>query len=354
VTLENQSGLTLRGINADFSTTDSNVTLLHNADSTFPDLNNGGRGRNQNDWDLRISGSTPDGHVITATLTVVAAGGGVWAVPLEIPVECDDGGGGGAATGLSIAGTTVDDGVRGDSVGNNDKRAQCGETIELYVALENIGPTAVSGLNADFATSDPYLRLLYNRTSPYPELGPGAVRENSNDWDMLVGADVPNGHEAAFTLTLTNAAGERTAVNGKLRIDCRGGGDEGGGGGTGEMGVGAFTVDDGVRGDSVGNNDKRAQCGETIELYIELENRGDGTLRGVTAELIDRSGQSGLLYNTTSGYGDIGAGRAVENENDWDISIDAGATGTISYRLRVSTADGLAGEFPIEVPVTCG
>ncbi len=354
VTLENQSGLTLRSINADFSTTDSKVTLLHNADSAYPDMSNGGRGRNQNDWDMRIAGSTPDGHVISATLTVVAAGGGLWAVPVEIPVECDGGGGGDSPTGLEIAGTTVDDGVRGDSRGNNDKRAQCGETIELYVALENTAAGTVSGLNADFATSDPYLRILYNRTSPYPELGPGAVRDNTNDWDMLVASNAPDGHRAHFTLTVTNSAGERVALNGTFQIDCGGGGGDDDGGGTGDVEVGAFTVDDGVRGDSIGNNDKRAQCGETIELYIAIENKGNGTLRGVTAELIDRSGQSGLLYNATSSYGDIVAGRAVENENDWDIWIDDRATGTISYRLRVSTAGGFAGEFPIEVPVSCG
>jgi SpoIID/LytB domain protein len=354
VTLENQSGLTLRSINADFSTTDSKVTLLHNADSAYPDMSNGGRGRNQNDWDMRIAGSTPDGHVISATLTVVAAGGGLWAVPVEIPVECDGGGGGDSPTGLEIAGTTVDDGVRGDSRGNNDKRAQCGETIELYVALENTAAGTVSGLNADFATSDPYLRILYNRTSPYPELGPSAVRDNTNDWDMLVASNAPDGHRAHFTLTVTNSAGERVALNGTFQIDCGGGGGDDGGGGTGDIEVGAFTVDDGVRGDSIGNNDKRAQCGETIELYIAIENKGNGTLRGVTAELIDRSGQSGLLYNATSSYGDIVAGRAVENENDWDIWIDDRATGTISYRLRVSTAGGFAGEFPIEVPVSCG
>ena len=356
VTLENQSGLTLRGISAEFSTNDSKVAMLHNVDSAYADMANGIRGRNQNDWDMRIAGSTPDGHIISATLTVIAAGGGVWAVPVEIPVECDDGGGGDdSPTVLEIAGTTVDDGVRGDSSGNNDKRAQCGETIELYIALENTGATTVAGLSGDLATGDPYLRLLYNRTSPYPELGPGDARDNSDDWDMLVASNAPDGHTAHYTLTVTNAAGERVALNGTLQIDCGGGGGgDGGGGGTGDVRVGAFTVDDGVRGDSIGNNDKRAQCGETIELYIALENTGTGTLRGVTAELIDRSGQSGLLHNATSSYGDIGAGRAVENDNDWDIWIDSGATGTISYRLRVSTPAGFVGEFPIEIPVSCG
>jgi hypothetical protein len=108
-----------------------------------------------------------------------------------------------------------------------------------------------------------------------------------------------------------------------------------------------------VRGDSIGNNDKKAQCGETIELYLAIENRGDDPLRGVTAELIDRSSQAGILYNTTSGYGDIGVGRAVENDNDWDIRVAAGATGTMSFRLKVTASGGATWELPVEVPVSC-
>ena len=95
------------------------------------------------------------------------------------------------------------DGTGNDSKGNNDSIAQCGETIELYVTISNDGKQTLTGLRATLTESDPYLKLLYNTSSAYPNLAVGNEAENPRDWDLGVSSDTPNGHKFTFTLTYT-------------------------------------------------------------------------------------------------------------------------------------------------------
>ena len=92
------------------------------------------------------------------------------------------------------------DGTGDDSRGNNDSAVQCGEIVEIYVTVRNEGNILLSGLSGAFSESDPYVRLLYNINSPYPDLAPGASAENLNDWDIKIDRDTPIGY--VFTATV--------------------------------------------------------------------------------------------------------------------------------------------------------
>ncbi len=94
---------------------------------------------------------------------------------------------------------------------------------------------------------------------------------------------------------------------------------------TGPLAYRSFQVDDDALGQSSGNGDGVVNPGETIELYVELVNQGVGTATGVNATLGASDPYVSFLYNTASGYPDIGGGGTAVNYSDWDFTVDAAA-----------------------------
>ena len=105
-------------------------------------------------------------------------------VPLVVSYRVDDG--------------PSHDGTANDSKGNND----------------------LTGIRATLGESDPYVRLLYNTSSAYPNLPVGASVENPRDWDFEVDADTPNGHKFTFTLTFTADSGGPWETTVQVPIGC--------------------------------------------------------------------------------------------------------------------------------------
>ena len=122
--------------------------------------------------------------------------------------------------GLTLATVTVDDGVRGDSIGNLDRIAQCGETIELYVALRNDAAVTMRGLAATLTVTDSRIRLLYNARSRLPDIAPGGTAENSDDWDLRISPNTPDGHAAQLQLDVAAANGEGWRLTVPVQIRC--------------------------------------------------------------------------------------------------------------------------------------
>jgi hypothetical protein len=109
------------------------------------------------------------------------------------------------------------DGSGNDSTGNNDGIAQCGETIELYVSIRNDGELPLTGLRGKLIEADPWVSLLYNAVSRYPDVAAGSIEENRRDWDLRVSPDAPNGHEFSFRIRLNADQGGPW-----VRIECPG------------------------------------------------------------------------------------------------------------------------------------
>ena len=73
----------------------------------------------------------------------------------------------------------VDDDIVGNSSGNDNGVADCGENIELYVDLHNQGSQAATGMNATISTNDPYVGWLYNTSSRLSR------HHRGRDWQQL-------------------------------------------------------------------------------------------------------------------------------------------------------------------------
>jgi murein DD-endopeptidase MepM/ murein hydrolase activator NlpD len=102
---------------------------------------------------------------------------------------------------------TVDDDGNDQSSGDGDGIVECGESIELYVTLSNLGDGIATGVNATISTSDPYVTWLDNTSSSYPDIPSGGTGTNSNDFDFAVDSSIPDGHIIQFDLNINASNG---------------------------------------------------------------------------------------------------------------------------------------------------
>lgn len=101
----------------------------------------------------------------------------------------------------------VDDDDNGQSSGDGDGIVECGETVELYVTLRNLGDGTATGVNAIISTGDPYVTWLYNTDSAYPDIPGEGTGTNSNDFDFAVDPNAPDGHAIQFDLNIDSPNG---------------------------------------------------------------------------------------------------------------------------------------------------
>jgi hypothetical protein len=122
------------------------------------------------------------------------------------------------------------------------------------------------------------------------------------------------------------------------------------------------TVDDDASGESSGNGDGVVDCGETIELYIDLRNEGTIAATDVEAQITTGDPYVTFSGSTLSGYPDIPAGGTATNLDDYefDVATDTPDGHVIQFDVSATVA-GPQGPWDdaLEVtvacqPVTCG
>lgn len=104
---------------------------------------------------------------------------------------------------LSYYSHLLDDDDMGQSAGDGDGVADCGETIELYATLQNEGSSTATQVDGVISTTDPYVTWLYNTSSSYPDIFGGGIATNQNDYEFLLDAAAPDGHVIQFDLVIT-------------------------------------------------------------------------------------------------------------------------------------------------------
>ena len=122
------------------------------------------------------------------------------------------------------------------------------------------------------------------------------------------------------------------------------------------MAISGFRVNDDRRYESRGNGDGVAQCGETIELYIDAHNNGTSTLTGLSARFVRTDPHITLLYNAGSRFHNVAPGRSKPSLRDWELAIDDdtpdGYEADLTFNFK---ADG-GGEWQatMKLTITCG
>jgi len=112
---------------------------------------------------------------------------------------------------LAMDGITIDDDNLGASVGNGDGVIDYGETIELTVALRNMGLTDAADVVGTLSSISPYVSMIMG-TADYGGIPSESTVLNSQPYVFTVDGHVPDGMPLDLVL-LVNEAPEQLALD---------------------------------------------------------------------------------------------------------------------------------------------
>jgi hypothetical protein len=263
VDLLNQGVNAATSVASSISTNDSYVTWLFNTSSAYPDIAAGGTGRNRHDYDFALDALAPDEHVITFDLDITAANGGPWTDTFTVTVTC-------APNGPPYTPTvpSPEDGALGVSATADlswtGGDPEAGDTVTYDVYFDTISPTTT----------------LLCDDAPSPFCDPGTLSYGTDYYWHVVATDSHGASTTGPIWAFSTASGPSV---GPLVYD-------------------SFLLDDDNSGQSSGNEDGIADCGETIELFVDLLNQGPNPATSVDATISTSDPHVTWLFNTDSDY----------------------------------------------------
>jgi hypothetical protein len=127
-------------------------------------------------------------------------------------------------------------------------------------------------------------------------------------------------------------------------------------GNVGPLDYDSHLVDDDNLDNSSGDDDGIVDCGETIELYVDLFNQGADPAVSIVATISTSDPYITFLFNTSSNYPDIPGGSTGTNFDDFDFAVDPATPDghIINFDLDITAANGGPWSDSFAVPVTCG
>lgn len=112
-----------------------------------------------------------------------------------------------------------DDDNVGDSFGDADGLAECGETIEMFTTVRNEG-AALTGVTMAVATNHPSIVVKWNSTSGAAKAPAGGTTVNTDDWDLAIDPNAPAGLQVTVTITVRAKEGGPWIVEAPLSVAC--------------------------------------------------------------------------------------------------------------------------------------
>ena len=378
IDLRNEGDDPATGVNV-FITEDSPYTEWKiNASSTYPDIPGGADGTNNDDFDLIIDPTTPDGHVVRFALDITADNGGPWSTSFALTVDCD---------GIILINEVTPSGA---------------DKVELY----NPGTTPVDLTGWQFTpysgTGNPYFTYTFPTFTLQPgafvvlEEGGSATNNTSSVLYMSGGIAWNANAPGAAALVDPSGSGVDFVRWGGSTVDPPAGtawsGTEPGGipnnqslgrddqstdsdlgedwsfqlptfGAqnqvlsvvVGPLVYAGHILNDDENGTSSGNSDGIAQCGETIELWIDLHNQGTAVASGVSLSITDNSDDVTWLDNTTSAYPTLPGGGVDDNYIDFDFAIEPTMPhGTVvQFDLEITADNGGSWTENFSITIDC-
>ncbi len=233
----------------------------------------------------------------TLTITVTAVN--------HFPYEDTIGISSSAGAHLSLREVTVDDDALGLSEGNNNALAEAGETIELDIRVGNGGQTGSSTVTATLVDGDPYLTLI-DDTHDLGVIPPGTELPYQDAFVVAIADSCPNEYEAVLGLTLTDDARGTWYDSYTLRV-------------LRPKLVHTLTdVDD----EAGGNGNDVPNIGETVVLWIDVQNEGNGRGDNVTGTLTYPTSDVTITDGTDS-WGDVEAGETLTGTDGFEFVVNA-------------------------------
>jgi len=178
--------------------------------------------------------------------------------------------------------------VISDPAGNNNGLLDYGESVELTLALSNIGILDADNVDVHISTTDPFI-TMNDSTELYGTIPAGDTVSVSDGFAFNAAAAIPDNHIIHFTYQATGT----DTWTGTFALIAH----------AAKLEFGSFTISD-----PLGNNNGKVDPGETFNLILQVDNTGSSSAFNVTGSLSFNDPFLTLLSPTTLNYGDIVAG----------------------------------------------
>ncbi len=203
-----------------------------------------------------------------------------------------------------------------DNNGNN--QLDFGETINLDIAMKNVGSDPMQAFEAVLESESEYITIT-NGTAQFEGLNPNATQTVANAFSFTVADNVPDNTSNRFTITVTN--GDDVYVS--------------------NLAMKAYAPIFDLKGLQItevnGNGNGRLDAGETAQLSFPIENKGHADAAVTTATL-----QMLSPYIT------------IAESNVSFESLNAGETATAVYDITISEETPTGYTCPLVLNVTSG
>ena len=203
---------------------------------------------------------------------------------------------------------------------NGDGKINPGEVIKMDVLLQNITDSKIYGITAMLSTSSNYVTIT-DSTKKYGDIEAGyyktAYDANGRNSDsgysytsyyfgdcsqfstsygfaFTVSSDCPVDTTIPFTLAFTDSSGNAWTDSFNLKVEKTGA----------DIVYNAYELSDSTSLSESNNGDGKVTPGESIEIDIQLQNKGTSRALGITATLSTSSNYVSITTPTKS-YGDI-------------------------------------------------
>jgi PKD repeat protein len=215
-----------------------------------------------------------------------------------------------------------------DAAGNNNLQLDYNESVTMALGLKNVGTEDAADIMVTISSSDLFINMS-DTTEVYPLIAAGQTVAIPDGFAFSVSNDVPDGHPILFNYTALSGDNEWS----------------------GSFTVVAHSVALNFAGSSVtdeeGNNNGKADPGETFQLHLSILNAGTAPGYNVTGILESEDpyiiiNVDSLNYGTLNGYETLSSTFTV-------TSLPSTPTGHIAQFSLLMNADG---GFESSVPVT--
>ena len=193
VTVENVGGQPAYGVATTLTTSTPQWAEVLDGTAAYPDMESGELGTSMGDhYSIRVKPETPDGANMGFDIAWTADGDASGITSFSEMVT---------AVNLPLEGFTIEDFL----LGNGNGVAGPGETVDLTVALANIGHKNASGISGVLSTESPYVAIL-QATADYSDIAAGGSGSSQPPpYSFAVDPAAPDQEPVTFTLTVTEA-----------------------------------------------------------------------------------------------------------------------------------------------------
>ncbi|RLC47225.1 MAG: hypothetical protein DRI23_11570, partial [Candidatus Cloacimonadota bacterium] len=181
-----------------------------------------------------------------------------------------------------------------DASGNNNGMLDYGESVLMTLDIENVGVQQADNVTVEISTTDEFVTIT-DGTEDYGNVAASNVVSIADGFAFSVAEDIPDGHYILFSVNVVSGT---TTWESSFSIDSH----------APNLTFLEFLVNDTVS----GNGDYMWDPGETVDIYVSLENGGSSDAYNV--ESILTTVDPYITLNTTAAQtiGDIVAGNVAE------------------------------------------